>query len=101
CAEKRVSLRFPAGLGAPAVVVVNGMLPKFVAMPLPVLVERLTTIASRKPPMSRSASPTWIARGDDGGGDGGCDPPPPPCAAAGATPTMALASRRHPMRRTN
>ncbi len=57
CAENLVSLRFPAGLGAPVAVVVNGIEPNDVPIPLPVLVDLVIEVASMKPPIVKSESP--------------------------------------------
>src|SRR5262249_11950077 len=89
CAENRVSLRFPVGLGAPVAVVLKGKLEKLVPRPLPVFVDLMIAVISRKPPMSRSASPTCMARGEEGWPPPVCspplDPPVPPVAGGGSS----------------
>ncbi len=71
-AENRVSVMFPAGLSAPVAVVVNGKFEKLVPRPLPVAVDRVIDVMSMNPPIVRSVSPMWIARGDDGCAGGVC-----------------------------
>src|SRR5579864_4364057 len=64
CAERRVSGRLPAA------VLLKGIVPNDVPIPVPVSTERVTDVASMKPPIVMSASPMCSANGDVGGGTG-------------------------------
>src|ERR1700722_8606811 len=58
CGLNRVSLKDPA------CVFEYGMLPKFVPMPVPVLVERVTDVISRNPTGVKNASPNLNCSGE-------------------------------------
>ena len=44
----------------------KGIVPNELPIPEPVLVDRMMAVASMKPPINRSASPTWMASGEVG-----------------------------------